>query len=164
MKITIIATALSALLAGTVATAQPAGTRGDMSRAQFAARADQQFARIDANGDGTATAAELASRRQARPARANNVDRVARRFARMDADGNGAITLAEMRSAQARRGEGRGGKARGAGRLDADRNGTVTRAEFQARALTRFAGLDADRNGTVTQAERQSARQARRAR
>lgn len=163
MKTAIISAALATLLLGGVASAQPANGGRTLTRADTAARADRQFTRLDANRDGTVTAAELSVRKQARRAAQGNGDRVARRFARLDADGNGAVTLAEMRTAQANRGEragrrGNRGMARGLGRMDANGDGTITRAEFQANALTRFARLDANNDGTVTPVERQNRR------
>lgn len=171
MKTTILSAALAAMLFGGVASAQPAGGGRSVSRADAAVRADRQFARLDADGDGSVTAAELGTRqqarKQARAARSGNIDRVARRFARIDADGNGAVTLTEMRTAQAARGDrmqgngARGLGRRGArviGRMDGDGNGAVSRAEFQAQALTRFARLDANRDGTVTPSERRERR------
>lgn len=168
MKTSILSAALAAMLLGGVASAQPAGGGRSMARADVATRADRQFARLDANRDGSITEAELAVRKQTRAARPGGVDRVARRFARIDVDGNGAITLAEMRTAQEARGDkARGPGKRGArvlGRMDGNGDGAVSRAEFQAQALTRFARLDANRDGTVTPAERQGARQDRRGR
>lgn len=169
MKKSIISASLVTLLLGGVASAQPANGGRTLTRADVAQRADRQFARLDANRDGTVTAPELSARKQARGARQGGVDRVAKRFARMDADGNGAITLAEMRGAQAKRAERvaeRGGRGanRGIGRMDTNRDGAISRAEFQANALARFARLDADRNGAVTPSERSDARQNRRAR
>lgn len=175
----IITTALAALAFGAAASAQTAGradanANGSVSRAEFTAQLDRRFARIDVNGDGVATAAELSARRQGarggeragRSAQGRGRATVAERFARMDANRDGAITLAEMQAASDRRGERRGamangGRARGAGRMDANGDGAVSRAEFQARGLTRFATLDLNRDGTITPAERQNAKAAR---
>lgn len=167
MKTTVITTALAALLLGSAVSAQPAPRAGAaMTRADFSARLDRRFARLDANRDGVASAAELGARKQARgkPVR-SQAERIARRFGRIDVNRDGAITLAEMQAAAERRGAKAGnggnrrdGTARGVGRMDANRDGGVSRAEFQARGMTRFARLDLDRNGVVTPAERQQVR------
>jgi len=190
VKTTIIISALAALALGTAASAQPAGradanANGSVSRAEFAARLDRRFARLDVNRDGVASAAELSARKQGargqggkRAGRMGGRASVAERFARMDANGDGAVTLAEMQALDARRGEragqrgerrggmARGGPARdgvprGVGRMDVNGDGAVSRAEFQARGQTRFARLDLNRDGAITPAERQSVRAAR---
>lgn len=184
MKILIITTGLAALLLSGTSVAQTGnGAGANMTRAEFSARQDQRFARLDANRDGMLTQAELGGRKQARRAQTRTPqDRVARRFTRIDTDRNGAITLVEMQAAgekRAARVAARGGKrgpgmARGLARMDGNADGGISRAEFASRALTRFARLDANGNGVVTAVERQqakatrqqaqAARQARRAR
>ena len=164
MKTAIITSAFAALLLSSAGSAQPAPRTGvTMTQADFAARLDRRFARLDVNRDGVASAAELTARKRAKPVR-NKADRIARRFGRMDLNSDGAITLAEMQTASERRGEraeGRGNRARGmrgVGRFDTNKDGAISRAEFQARGMARFARLDLDRNGAVTSTERQQAR------
>lgn len=161
---------LSLLVGGGIAAARTPGQhapRPDISRTQFLEQADQRFARMDANRDGTLSAADRAARGAAR---------IAARFQRLDADHNGAVTLAEMKAAQEKRGgirgedghrrgerhgrHGRGGGGRdfGAkGAADANKDGAISQAEFRATALARFDKAAADRNGVLTAAERQAA-------
>ena len=171
MKKLSLALASTALLAGTVAIAQPAERpeRGPMTRDAVVERTDRAFDRMDLNDDGVV----------------NEADREARalqRFARLDTDGNGSISQAEFlaqhearaerREQRAERmGERRAGKRgmRGMGRrggmiqgADADNDGTLTQAEFRAAALARFDASDTDGDGTITAAERRTARAAMR--
>ena len=176
MKTTIISIAIAALLLGGAAIAQPGGGRADangdgsLSRAEFTARIDKRFARLDADGNGAVTADERGARKALRGKTAGaKPDRVARRFAQIDTNDDGMVTLAEMQAADAGRAArkaARGGQAkvRGLGRVDADRNGVISRTEFQARALTRFARLDTNRDGLLARAERQVGKASRSAR
>lgn len=126
----------------------------DMTRADAQARAEQMFARMDANQDGTLNEADRAARQAAM-------------FDRIDADNNGSISRAEFDAMHAKRGEmGKGAAGhrmggKGAGGRHAMMGimaGPVTRQAFVERALARFDRADANRDGTVTQAERESMR------
>jgi hypothetical protein len=170
MKKTIITAAASALalLAGTVAVAQTDVRPGrppvaDQTRADLVAKLDARFAKMDANRDGSITAAERTAAHEARRGE---------RFAKLDKDGNGTLSRAEFEAPREgrkmhggrhgggmRHHGGRGGPGNRGG-FDADANGTITKAEFQRKALERFDRADTDRNGTVTVAERAAARAA----
>jgi Ca2+-binding EF-hand superfamily protein len=182
-KIIMLSGAALLALAGT-ALAQPPGRPdgpprdrdADTTRQQVIERADQMFARLDANNDGRFTPEEARQRGEQR--RAQHMDRM---FDRLDLDHNGSITREEMSQAraqrQARRGPrgpgGPGGPAmgrRGPGGPDGPggpgmrgqrlfgEQGFATREQFRERALARFDRTDADRNGVVTAEERRAAR------
>ena len=173
MKKLTLLLAAGALAIPAAAAAQPGprAPQGDVTLAQMQQRSAEMFAKLDADGDGRVTTAEMAAQRQ---------DRRDARFARVDANGDGALSKAEIEAArdqrQAKRAENgkgermgkRGGGKRGAmmrgglQRLDANGDGTVTLAEFQAPQVERFRRADANGDGTVTQAERQAAREAMR--
>lgn len=172
MKKIVISIAAAGLVATSgIALAQPGpGQRGaeTITRDQAAARADQRFARLDADGDGRVTAAEL---RQIRAARAGQrqerrSERQARMFDRLDTNRDGHISREEFSQRRAARGnaEGRRGQMRAMDqrgerfvqRMLGD-DGVMTRDEFRGRALERFARVDQNRDGVVTAQERREA-------
>jgi hypothetical protein len=120
---------------------------------------ERMLARVDTNGDGLISKAEHRAMVEAR-------------FARMDADRDGSVEAGEGRTGWGKRGEGRGGKAkgmrggRGGGMMLADINkdGAISKAEFDAMSAQRFARLDTNKDGkidaTEMQAQRQKARDA----
>ena len=114
---------------------------GVVTRAEALARADAQFARMDADGDGILTAAERDAARDAMRDR-----RQARMDARRDARGEP------------------GGEPRGSAPGPRGNDGIVTRAEFQDRAAQRFDRMDANRDGRIDPAERPDRRAMRHAR
>lgn len=182
-KISILA-GVAALAFSGVATAQPQGQRGggaELTRAEAVARAEQRFARIDADRNGQVTRDEMragrqqmraqrAERRQARIARMSpeQRERIADRRAerggltqeqraerraqrRAQVQAMTAEQRAERRAQRQARRGQRGGLFAG--------GGTVSLEQFRARALQRFERMDLDRNGTVTRDERRQARQ-----
>src|SRR5688572_21276888 len=90
--------------------------------------------RLDTNGDGSVTAAEMQ-------------ERLAGRFQRLDTDKDGSLTQAEMQVAHKARAEKRADRIEKRGerqghrlaRLDTDKNGAVSLAEFTAHAQQRAA-------------------------
>lgn len=126
-----------------------------------------RFGRLDTDGNGSVTLAEMNAK-------------AADRFARLDADKDGFVTPAELQARHAKRGGDHAGKGHGRGRdgadhgrhharrdpaerfaaRDADKDGRLSLAEFQAGGEKRFARLDADRNGGVTREEMTKAREA----
>ena len=106
-------------------------------------RREQMFARLDTDGSGGLSEAEMAA---------------------------GRDTMRERRGergGEAHRGGrgGRGGHGRGMAMLrQADTNGDqiITRAEFDTSVEARFARVDTDSSGTITSAERDAARAAMR--
>lgn len=132
----------------------------------MAAPGGDRFAKLDTDGNGSVTRAEIDAR-------------TAERFARLDGDRDGFVTKAEMtahheamKAKRAERAEKRSGdhvkhRTEHAGkrgdhfaRRDADKDGRLSLAEFQAGGAKRFERLDADKNGTVTREEMTKAREA----
>lgn len=185
----LIALSITALLAGTAAaqTAAPTSTQapgarharldadGDrrISQAAFVEARTARLTALDADHDGSLTAAEIRTRMQARRA-----ERVSVRFDRLDADKNGQISRDEFNAARPQRAEsarpGRGdrmggrhhrgqrmarhaGRGHGQAQRIADR-GPVSIADVQTRAAATFARLDADHDGFLTAQEARAGR------
>ena len=171
----------AALLAGAgVALAQGGpgpegrGPEGDITRQQVIARADEMFARLDANHDGRITPDEMQNMRGMRGMRgmgehrAGGGDMRQRMFDRMDANHDGNISREEF--AQAHPGGpgpemapppgGPDGHAM-RGRMFGEQ-GFITLEQMRARALERFDRADANHDGVLTAAEREAARERRR--
>lgn len=136
----------------------------------MAAPGGDRFAKLDADGNGSVTRAEIDAR-------------TAERFVRLDGDRDGFVTKTEMtthheamKAKRAERAAKRSGdhakhRAEHAGkrgdhfaRRDVDNDGRLSLAEFQAGGAKRFERLDADKNGTVTREEMTKAREAWKAR
>ncbi|MEM9852234.1 MAG: hypothetical protein AAF761_09580 [Pseudomonadota bacterium] len=104
---------------------------GFITRAEIDASAAERFARADTNGDGGLDADEIRAAREARrKARAERV------FARLDVNGDGLLQAEEV----ARRGNGRFFD-----RADADSDGRISKAEaeaMRAKRRSRAAGAD----------------------
>ena len=103
-----------------------------------AERADDRFARMDTNGDGSISRAEFDALREARAERGPRAERAGMRGPRGGRGGERVARMAER--------------------------GPVVIAEARAKAEQAFARMDADSNGVVTAAERQAVRGERRAR
>lgn len=125
-------------------------------------RARERFLRMDANGDGAVSEAEMMAAREQRDDRKGDRRKKMREMAleRFDADGDGQLSEAERMTAREamkeRRGERKGKrKDRRADRpkLDADGNGTVSRAEFTAMSDALFTRMDANGDGVLTRGE-----------
>ncbi|MEO6214536.1 MAG: hypothetical protein ABIO86_00780, partial [Sphingomonas sp.] len=104
---------------------------GNISRAEFTARAEARFARMDKNGDGFVTADEMSGRggrgrggglmsadtdQDGKISRAEFMAQSTERFVKLDANGDGHISGDEMKAMMGRMGgrRGMGGEAAGA--------------------------------------------------
>lgn len=137
---------------------------GSITKAEVTAHADNRFAIMDADGNGVIDAGDRQARAKAR-------------FAEMDADKSGTLTEAEFvasanamaETRKAARGETRGrrgGKGReggggvgGWGRGDNNNDKAISRAEYDAATLARFDTSDKDGNGTLSGDEMKGGRQ-----
>ena len=150
-----------------------AGASAALVGAMAMAAPGDRFAKLDSDGNGSVTRAEIDAK-------------AADRFARLDGDRDGFVSKAEMtahhEAMKAKRAE-RAGKHRGdhamraehhaerAGkrgdhfaRRDVDNDGRLSLAEFQAGGAKRLERLDTDKNGTVSREEMAKAREAWKAR
>jgi EF hand len=169
----ILAAGVAAVALGAGAVAQQTAKRGNwgepQTRSDAEAKAKAYFARVDADKDGMATAAEFEAARDAK-----RDERRDMAFDRLDADKNGQISRAEFDAGadarMERRGEAkkerRGGGMRGQGnrfvKLDGDKSGGVSEAEMLGSVMKRFDASDANKDGTVTREERRAAMRAMR--
>lgn len=168
----VAATALGgAAFAGAAYAAQDMGQRPapPATQAEAMARADQRFAKLDANRDGQLGADELKGPRATRMIGRVDTDKngtisqaefraaAANRFARADTDRDGTIEAGERRGKWGKRG-GKGGGARMLARLDTDRDGAISQAEFVAGAQQRFQKMDTNADGRIDAAEMQAKR------
>jgi Ca2+-binding EF-hand superfamily protein len=180
------ASALVSMLVAGAAVAAP-GRDGPppppKTRAEAQARVGEMFKRLDANGDGFVTKAEMdAARAKMREAFAERrEERRGEKFAKLDKDGNGSVSKDEFLAPPPPRGEGdaprgrhkgmkrhHGGMMMGGGglwfdRADANKDGKVSLAEAQSSALAMFDKVDSNRDGTISPDEQRSARDAMRA-
>lgn len=182
-----LAPALAQTATPPAAAAKPVKAGKQMTRPDTVQRAQQHFARLDANRDGFITQAE------ADAARVQLGERMAKRggamFDRLDSNRDGTITRAEVDAALAARPQKAGQQSAGrasrwdrlAARLDTNKDGAITRAEFDSRQSNRaqrraqhgakagkaggaghlFLSADADKDGRVSLAEATAAAAAR---
>lgn len=135
---------------------------GKLDKADREARLAERFKKLDTDGSGEVSLAEMTAAREARQARhaermsmrgeAGKGEPGARMGGRHGGPGKG------MRGGH--RGGMHGGMHGGMMRMDANKDGAITLAEFEAGALERFKRNDTNNDGQVTQAERQAAREA----
>lgn len=154
---------LTALIGGSVATG-PLGAQAQapvpsrpslqpIPRATFIATMDADYARLDANRDGSATLAEVEAN-QRRIVAAAAAQRAAAAFARIDTDRNGQISLAEYSRANAP--TAKPDPAPVMRRLDANRDSKVSLVEYRTLTLTNFDRLDIDKDGVLSVAEQRA--------
>lgn len=127
-----------------------------VTRAMIQKSRDDAFKKIDANGDGNVTAAELANA-EAGAVRA----RLQLEFNRLDTNHDGQLSQTEF-LAQAPTAAALTNQAtREVAALDKNKDGKVTIDEFRAPQLAMFDRLDANHDGTVTPEELKAAQAAR---
>jgi len=111
---------------------------GRITRAEFLARAEARFARLDTNRDGVVTREE------------RRAGKTQKRHRGAGAMGGPFIPAQEAAPPRAGGPRGPGG---GLARMDADGDGRVTRAEFDAASAARFDRMDTNRDGRVDATE-----------
>ena len=143
--------AVSAIQAGQLL-AQEAPAVG---RAQYVAQMDAEFARLDADSNGIATAQEIAAQ-QAAAARAEALRQNRSVFDGLDADGNGALTPEEF-AALANPAAIQTDPSPMLTSFDSDGDGAISLLEYRVTTQARFDSIDADRDGTISPVEMRSA-------
>lgn len=165
-RIPVLISSLVALAVASPATAQSAAgaapSEGSTpnTRSEVIKALDARFAKVDANGDRSLSAAELQTVETQVIARQKTElgQAVERSFAKLDANKDGRLTLEEYRAAApaigARPAENAAAMVK---LLDTDKNGKLSSDEFKRRTLFIFDRLDANKDGTVTGEERRKA-------
>ena len=130
-------------------------------------RRERRFERLDADGDGSISRAEMEAADATRDARRE--ERRERMKARFDTDGDGMVSEAERAAAReardarrAERGGDRGPRMRGKPRFDLDGDGAVTRLEYTTAHDALFARMDANGDGVLTRGEGRKGKRKRR--
>ncbi len=150
MRYVSIATVMALAALAPPALAQDADVPS-VNRGDFVASMNAEFARLDGDGDGRVTRAEVeASQRQAAQAEALRQNRLV--FDRLDADGNGTLTpdeFAQLANPAAIPID----AAPMMAQLDGDGDGLITLVEHRTATQANFDRIDGDRDGVVTPAE-----------
>lgn len=115
---------------------------------------DGEYRRLDANGDGAATRAEVEAR-QRRILVASATRNAQAAFARIDTDRNGQLSPAEYIRATAAVPRDID-VIKQMGRLDANRDAKVTLVEYRTLTVAGFDRLDTDKDGVLTVAEQRA--------
>ena len=123
-----------------------------ITRASLASARDAAFKKIDANGDGSINAAELAAA-EAGLARA----RLQAEFTRLDTNKDGQLSQAEFLAAAPQPSALVAEMAKPIAALDKNKDGRITADEFRAPQLAAFDRLDTNHDGVLSTAERQAA-------
>ena len=153
MRIVLISLAATGLASAVPAAAQEAdeGAAAAASRVELVRILDRNFKRVDGNGDGSLSKAEMEAAAALLAGK-----RVEARFKALDTNKDSVLSLSEFQAltASARAGS---GTAAALQRLDTNGDGNVSADEFQSPLVTQFDRLDSDRNGTLSAAERAKA-------
>ena len=158
-RIFIISMGAATLAAGTPATAQQkqsVAAPKSVTRAEMNSRLDSAFANMDANKDGSVSAAELsaAQKKDLEQAQAMIHSRAQAAFNQLDTNKDGKLSLEEFAaSVQVNAKE---TAAEVLQKLDTNKDGKVSADEFKAPRLAAFNRADANKDGTVTPAEVQA--------
>lgn len=124
-----------------------------VSRAAVIKGRDDAFKKIDSNGDGSISAAELAAA-DAGMARA----RLQAEFGRLDTNKDGQLSQAEFLGAAPQPAALVANMGKTIAALDKNKDGRVTADEFRAPQMAVFDRLDTNKDGSLSLAERQAAR------
>jgi Ca2+-binding EF-hand superfamily protein len=130
------------------------------TRAEVIKVLDARFAKIDANGDGGLTAAELQTLEAQVIAsqKAEIASAVQRAFAKLDTNKDGRLSIEEYSAAAPKIDANASDNAAELVRmLDTDKNGKISSTEFKRRTLAGFDKLDTNKDSTVTPEERSKA-------
>ena len=160
MTLKLAAAALAAAVASPALAQTPPTSQAPqmVTRAQLTQQVDGEFKRLDANGDGKISKAEIqaALDKMMSNTAAELKKRQDEEFSKLDKDKNGQLSLAEYES-----GVKVTPKAGAADQrlqaFDANKDGVITPAEFRAKPLAEFDSLDTNKDGVVSEAEMKAA-------
>lgn len=162
VRIFIISMGAATLAAGTPATAQAQPTAAapkPITRTELTSRLDGSFAAIDANKDGSLSAAELetAQKRELEQVQTALRAKVQEAFQKLDTNKDGQLSKAEF-AATIPPVNVSETPAQMLQKLDSNKDGKVSAEEFKAPKLAAFNKVDANHDGTVTPAELRASR------
>ena len=155
------APAAAAVAAAPAATApaKPAATAAVPNRASVMTSMANNFKAIDANGDGTLSAAELqAAEAKVQQNRINAIrQRVEGEFTKLDTNKDGQLSKAEFMAAAPVTSSTPPNGSKLLTDLDKNKDGKVTLDEYRAPILARFDNIDTNHDGVISDAERKAA-------
>jgi Ca2+-binding EF-hand superfamily protein len=143
--------ATAAVPATAPAAVKPAAAQA-VTRAAVSNGRDAAFKKIDTNGDGSISAAELAAA-DAGLARA----RLDAEFGKLDTNKDGQLSKVEFLAAAPQPSSLVAGMGKTIAALDKNKDGKVTADEFRAPQLAMFDRLDTNHDGVLSDAERKAA-------
>ena len=123
-----------------------------VTRTTFVHGLDESFKKVDANGDGSVTQAEIGAA-QARSEQAVDTMLVKRRddtFAKLDTNKDGQLSKAEFAAAMPIGNRPHPDPAVALAKLDTNKDKKVSAAEFRAPPLANFDKMDLNHDGTIS--------------
>jgi Ca2+-binding EF-hand superfamily protein len=157
-----VANAQASTPAVKTAQAAPARTPQPVSRITFVHGLDENFKKVDANGDGAITQSEIQAA-QARSEQAVDAMLAKRRtdtFAKLDTNKDGVLSPAEFNAAMPIGNRPRADSAQALAKLDTNKDKKVSPAEFRAPPLANFDKMDLNHDGTISVDEQKKAQTA----
>lgn len=147
---TIVLLSVSLASLGSELAAQTSEKTPALQRSQFIRDMDAEFAKMDSNKDGKATAIEVGNY-QAQSRLEEIRRRNAEQFASLDKDQNGQLTKSEFSALVPAKVTANGRPM--VAQMDSDKDGKISLIEHRAATLVNFDRLDADKDGVVSAAE-----------
>jgi Ca2+-binding EF-hand superfamily protein len=156
MKVLIVACAASLLVLGSAAIAQ--NPPKPVARGDYVKTLDTRFAAIDANHDGSLSAAELTAEQQREMEQAKGVitQQLSAKFKELDTNKNGSLSLQEFLAASPQI-RPQNSAQQLLQQIDANKDGKVSLEEFRAPQVANFNRADTNHDGTVTPDEMKAA-------